>query len=89
MNALYVICGLGVVSLLAEIASLKRWLVVVLTIGIAIAAGLAVMDWNTNGHYYHEMVVFDNFSLAITTLICVLGVLWFWMASGYFHNETH
>jgi NADH-quinone oxidoreductase subunit N len=89
MNALYVICGLGVVSLLAEITNLKRWLVVVLTIGIAAAAGLAILEWNSNGHYFSEMVVFDNFSLAITALICVLGVLWFWMAYGYFHNEAH
>ncbi len=89
MNALYVICGLGVVSLLAEIANLKRWLVVVLTIGIAGAAGLAMMEWNTTGHYFSDMVVFDNFSLAITALICILGVLWFWMAYGYFHNEAH
>jgi NADH-quinone oxidoreductase subunit N len=89
MNALYVICGLGVVSLLAEIANLKRWLVVVLTIGVAVAAGLAILDWDTNGHYFSEMVVFDNFSLAITALICVLGVLWFWMAYGYFHTEAH
>jgi NADH-quinone oxidoreductase subunit N len=89
MNALYVICGLGVVSLLAEITNLKRWLVVVLTIGIAVAAGLAMLEWNSNGHYFSNMVVFDNFSLAITALICVLGVLWFWMAYGYFHDEAH
>ncbi len=89
MNALYVICGLGVVSLMAEIVNLKRWLVVVLTLGIAAAAGLAILEWNTNLHHFSDMVVFDNFSLAITALICVLGVLWFWMAYGYFHDEAH
>jgi NADH-quinone oxidoreductase subunit N len=89
MNAFYVICGLGVMSLLAEITNLKRWLVVFLTLGIAIAGGLAVSEWGTTTHYFNDMVVFDNFSLAITALICVLGVLWFWMASGYFHNEAH
>lgn len=89
MNAFYIICGLGVISLLAEITNLKRWLIVILTLGIAAAVVAALMDWGTSRHYYQEMVVFDNFSLAITALICLLGVLWFWMASGYFHNETH
>jgi len=89
MNAFYVICGLGVFSLLAEIINLKRWLIGIVTIGMAAVVALAVNEWNTAGSYYHDMLVFDNFAIAITALIAVLGVLWFWMASGYFHDETH
>ena len=89
MNAFYVICGLGVVSLLAEIVNLKRWLIVFITIGIAVAVGLAISDWNNTTHHFSDMVMFDNFTLAITALICVLGVLWFWMGSEYFNDEAH
>jgi NADH-quinone oxidoreductase subunit N len=89
MNAFYVICGLGVFSLLAEIINLKRWLIAIVTIGMAAVVLLAARDWNTSLSYYHDMVVFDNFAIAITALIAVLGVLWFWMASRYFHDETH
>lgn len=89
MNALYVICGLGVLSLIAEIVSLKKWLIVILTLGIAVAGGLAIMDWGTNVHYYSDMVVFDNLAIAFSVLICVVAVLWFWMANPYFHDETH
>jgi NADH-quinone oxidoreductase subunit N len=89
MNAFYVICGLGVFSLLAEIINLKRWLIALVTVGMAAVVLLALRDWNTSVSYYHDMVVFDNFAIAITALMAVLGVLWFWMASGYFHDETH
>ncbi len=89
MNALYVICGLGVLSLIAEIVSLKKWLIVILTLGIALAGSLAIMDWDTNVHYYSDMVIFDNFAIAFSALICVVAVLWFWMANAYFHDETH
>ena len=89
MNAFYVICGLGVFSLLAEIVNLKRWLIVFITIGIAVAVGLAISDWNNTTHHFSDMVMFDNFTLAITALICVLGVLWFWMGSEYFNDEAH
>src|SRR6476620_3631161 len=89
MNALYIICGLGVLSLVAEIVSMKRWLIFILTAGIAVAVGAAVMDWNSTRSYFSDMVVFDNFALAFTILICTLAVFWFWMSRSYFHNETH
>ena len=40
MNALYVICGLGVASLLAEIVNLKKRLIPFLTFGVAVAIGV-------------------------------------------------
>ncbi|HRI78243.1 MAG TPA: NADH-quinone oxidoreductase subunit N [Cyclobacteriaceae bacterium] len=89
MNALYILCGLGVLSLVAEIVSIKRGLLFFLTVGIAVAAGVAVMDWNSTQSYFSDMVVFDNFALAFTILICILTVFWFWMSRSYFHNETH
>ena len=89
MNTLYIICGLGVLSLVAEIVSMKRWLIFVLTAGIAVAVGAAVMDWDSARSYFSDMVVFDNFALAFTILICTLAVFWFWMSRSYFHNETH
>jgi NADH-quinone oxidoreductase subunit N len=89
MNAFYIICGLGIVSLLAEIVSLKKWLVVFLTLGVA-AAGLSIFkDWGTSLHYFNDMLVFDNSAIAFSTVICVAAVFWFWMARDYFHVETH
>jgi NADH-quinone oxidoreductase subunit N len=89
MNALLVLCGLGIISLVAEIANFKKWLTGVIFLGLIAAAWLVVMDWNTSASYFHYMVVFDNFSLAFTGLITVISLLWFWLASDYFKLQFH
>ena len=88
MNALYVISGLGIVALVAEIMSLRKWLTAVMMAGLVIATGLVILDWGTEATYFRGMVVFDKFSLAFTALISIVSVLWFWMCGDYF-NDTH
>ncbi len=89
MNALYIICGLGIASLVAEIINFKKWFVAVAGVGVAVAAVIAATDWNSSTHYFSEMVIIDNFSISFTILICAIGAIWFWMAHDYFHDETH
>ncbi len=89
MNALYVICGLGFLSLVAEIANLKKGLAIAILLGIVAAIGLMVTDWNTGLHYYNDMLVFDNFSVAYSTLILVIAIFWFWMSGDYFSRQSH
>jgi NADH-quinone oxidoreductase subunit N len=89
MNALYVICGLGLVSLIAELANFKKQLVPILIIGLIAAVTLSVFDWNSSIHYFNDMAIFDNVALSFSILICVVAVFWFWMANSYFHEETH
>lgn len=89
MNALYVICGLGLLSLMAEIVNLKKGLTIVLILGLVTAAVLSVLDWNTTQHYYNDMVVFDNLSLGFTGLIIIISIFWFWMAGDYFKGQSH
>ena len=89
MNGLYLICGLGFISLVAEIANLKKALAATILLGLSAATFLVVIDWNSNLHYYNDMVVFDNFSIAFTTLIIVIAIFWFWMARDYFRAQSH
>src|SRR5258706_14630860 len=89
MNTLYVICGLGVASLVAELVNLKKWLIPFLVLGIAAAAVMAVRDWNTGAPHFDGMVTMDNVDIAFSTLICAIAFFWFWMANSYFHKETH
>ncbi|HEY5825309.1 MAG TPA: NADH-quinone oxidoreductase subunit N [Cyclobacteriaceae bacterium] len=89
MNALYVICGLGLVSLIAELVNFKKQLIPVLIIGLIGAVTLSVLDWNTSLHYFNDMAIFDNVAIGFSVLICSVAVLWFWMAGDYFHEETH
>ncbi len=89
MNALYVICGLGFLALIAEIASVKKGLTIAIMAGILAAATLVLIDWNSAIHYYNEMLVFDNFAIAYTALILTIAVLWFWMSGDYFSGQSH
>jgi NADH-quinone oxidoreductase subunit N len=88
MNAFYLICSLGVASLVAEIINLKKWLVILMMAGIAAAAVLISLEWNTTLHYFSDMLVIDNTAIAFTILICVVSVLWFWMMIHFFNEET-
>lgn len=89
MNALYILCGLGLLSLLAEITSLKRGLTVIALIGLVTAAVFAILDWNTAQHYYGDMLFFDNFAVAFTALLMLVAIFWLWMSPDYFSNRDN
>ncbi|MBA4058674.1 MAG: NADH-quinone oxidoreductase subunit N, partial [Marivirga sp.] len=89
MNALFVICGLGVFSLIAEIINFKKWLIAIIMTGLIAAAILVVLDFGTSVMYFSDMLVFNNFSLAFTGLIIVTSIFWLWMANDYFNPQPH
>ena len=88
MNALLVICGLSIVSLLAEIANFKKWLTAIVIISLLIATATLTMEWDGEpATYFSSMLMFDQVALAFTGLIAVVSILWFWMASDYFQAQ--
>lgn len=89
MNALLVICGLGVFSLIAEIVNFKKWLMAFVMAGLAAAAGFVVLDFGTSTLHFSDMLMFNNFSLAFTGLIIITTIFWFWMADDYFKLQPH
>src|SRR5687768_12469131 len=52
----------------------------------ALVAG--VMDWNTSIHYFNEMMVFDNFAVAFSTVMVAVTLIWFVIAPGFFKEES-
>jgi len=89
MNALLVICGLGVFSLIAEILNFKKWLITIVFLGLFAAVVLVALEFGTSTSRFSEMLLFDNFSLAFVGLISVITLLWFWMADDYFRLHPH
>jgi NADH-quinone oxidoreductase subunit N len=89
MNVLYILCGLGILSLISEVLNFKKWLLPIVFIGLSVAVGAAIMDWNNSIHAFGNMVVFDHFALAFTVLICTVALFWFWMAHSYFDSKAH
>lgn len=89
MNALLIVCGLGFVSLLAEIINLKKGLHILIVIGLIAAIVFVAMDTAAPAHYFKSMLVFDKFSLAFTGLIILISVFWFCISSPYFLSQSH
>ena len=89
MNALLVICGLGIAALAAEIVNLKKWLTAFVMIGLVAALATIFVDFGTSTMHFNEMLQFDNFSLAFSGLIVVTTAFWFWLANDYFKFQEH
>jgi NADH-quinone oxidoreductase subunit N len=89
MNALFVICGIGVFSLLAEVFNWKRWVTFVSFIGLLLALGTLLFDWRSVSYFYHGMLFFNRFAMAFTGLILVTSIFWFWMSADFFKGEAH
>lgn len=89
MNALYIVSGLGIISLIAEIFSLKKFLLAVVVLGLIAAAVLITFDWNTSQYYFKNMVVFDNTALAFSALMIVTSLVWLGISGTFLTHEEN
>ncbi|MEX2233377.1 MAG: NADH-quinone oxidoreductase subunit N [Cyclobacteriaceae bacterium] len=89
MNSVFVLSGLGIFSLLAEIFNIKRFLFPVVILGLVASAVLLVFDWNEGTAHYSNMLTFDNYAVAFSITLSLIAMLWFLMSKDYFENNTH
>jgi NADH-quinone oxidoreductase subunit N len=89
MNAVYVLSGLGIFSLLAEIFNFRKILFPIVILGLVSAATLVLMEWNAGASYYSNMLTFDHFAVGYSAAISSIALLWFLMSRDYFQNNTH
>lgn len=89
MNAVYVLSGLGIFSLLAEIFNFRKILFPVVLLGLIASAVLVMLEWNSGASYYSRMLTFDNFAVSYSAALSIIALLWFLMSRDYFHNNTH
>jgi NADH-quinone oxidoreductase subunit N len=88
MNSLLILSGLGVVMLFSEMLNYKKALLGITFVGLIAAFIANIMAWNTNLHYYNEMMIVDNYSVAFTGLLILITLLWFVMSPEYFHEPS-
>lgn len=88
MNILITIAGLGILSMLSEMLKFKKQLFIITLLGLSVATGLIVADFNTSYSYYHNMIVFDNYAMAFSALLIVITFLWFMMSRSYFSSQS-
>ena len=89
MNALFVLCGLGIVSLAAEIVNIRKGLAAVIVAGLFSTFFFLSMDWDSGKGYYNNMVVFDNFSIAFAMLISGVSILWILVSESFFDDLNY
>lgn len=91
MNAIFVIAGVGILALVAEIINLKRFLTLVVTIGLA--ASLAFLplfaDYDNATPIFNNMLIFDGRAVVFIWLIVVVAILWLWMTGGFLRKTGH
>ena len=89
MKALILLSSLGVIALLAEIFSFKKLLYPLVLLGLIITFTLNICDWNTANNTYYNMLRFDNYAIAFSSVIIAVAFLWFIMSEGFFKDETN
>lgn len=87
MKALILLSSLGLISLLAEIFSFKKFLYPFVLIGLVATLIFNLSDWNTNITYF-KMMHYDNYAVAFTSVIIVIAFLWLLMSGNYFKEAT-
>ncbi|MBI4929650.1 MAG: NADH-quinone oxidoreductase subunit N [Bacteroidetes bacterium] len=87
MKTIEILSAVGVLALLAEIFRFKKFLLPLILIGLLGAIGAAVYDWNTNIHYYHNMLTFDNYALLFSIVLCGTVFLWLLSSQSFFSDE--
>jgi NADH-quinone oxidoreductase subunit N len=89
MKTLEILSIIGVLALLAEIFSFKKFLMPVILLGLLGAIGAAIYDWNTQIHYYHNMLTFDNYALLFSIVLCGTVFLWFLTSHDFLSEGSH
>jgi NADH-quinone oxidoreductase subunit N len=90
MKGLFIISGLGILAMLAEIFKFKRALYPIVLIGILAAYVANFMEFNNNMsiEQFNNMIRFDNVALAFSGVIIITAFFWFILANDYFNSET-
>src|SRR6202007_2118742 len=90
MKGLFIISGLGILAMLAEIFKFKRALYPIVLIVILAAYVANFMEFNNNMsiEQFNNMIRFDNVALAFSGVILITAFFWFILANDYFNSET-
>src|SRR4051812_48923806 len=91
MKGLFIISGLGILVMMAEIFKVKKGLLPLVLLGVLGAYVANFMEWNNNMSItlFNNMIVFDKVAIAFSGVILATAFFWFIMANDYFENETN
>ena len=90
MNTLLIISILPIVLLYFGLYKAQKALLPVTIVGLLAALGCALFQWNDNATpIYHGMMMFDNYSIAFSTITIVSTILILLLSKGYFERISN
>lgn len=90
MSALIITVVLGIVVLYLGFLNKKAILSPVAVAGLLVVLWFTSGEWNSGAAYFHDMVVFDNFSVAFNISMIILTILIFLFGMDYYRTmEFH
>lgn len=87
MSTLIIISTLPIILLYIGLYKAQKALLPVTIIGLLVALGLAIAQWNNSAQpIYHGMMLFDNFSIAFSSITIISTILIIFLSKGYFEK---
>jgi NADH-quinone oxidoreductase subunit N len=77
---------LGIVILAEGILGKKSWHLPTILVGLPVSLVLALTGWNQNIHYYNNMLIVDNSSIAFSAVLIFTTFIIFMFAGHYYKN---
>lgn len=84
MKAIIVLTIFAILNMLFGVRKKKQFLLPVIFTGLLLAMGLNASDWGTSVHYFNDMFIGDNFSIAFSSVLILIGILIFMFAGIYY-----
>jgi len=90
MSALIFLTVLGIIILYVGLTNIKKLLAPVAIAGLLVTLYLSFKDWGYGSKYFHDMIIFDNFSIAFNISILIITILIFLFGIDYYKKmEFH
>jgi NADH-quinone oxidoreductase subunit N len=86
MGALISTTILGMITMFLGIMDKKKWILPVIIVGLIISFGINLAEWNSNHHYFREMMIVDNFSVAFNGVLIFTSALVFMFSGNYYRS---
>ena len=86
MNAIIALSALAILTMFFGVIQKKSVLLPLILSGLIIVFFLNVIEWGTFRHYYNEMFIADNFSIAFTAALILTTFLVFIFSALYYRT---
>mgnify|MGYP000955715888 CR=1 FL=1 len=76
MLQIYILSGIGILAMISELISFRKWMPVIALFGLAMIIGTVTMHWGVQKSWYNNMMAEDRFDKSIILISSVIFLLW-------------